>query len=161
MMLTVIVDDDAEFAADLESLLKAEGIPTKTFHNVAQARDGMHELDTPFIVLLDHDFGGRGGECGYDLCVWLRSTHTFGLVLPILYLTGREQPAQFIARQRQDPYQHPTAYLAKNELVHAGRLLGLIRLYAQQFAEIRSRAEEQSARQALMMLQQLGAGDED
>ena len=107
-MKVIVIDDDAQFTRDLAELLRSENHACLTFQSTEEARRGLAGLEEPMTVLLDHDFGQR--EPGYALCKWLRENHPFGLLLPILYLTGREAPDRFLHQQRCDPFAHPRVH---------------------------------------------------
>lgn len=147
-MKVIVVDDDRNFARDLSESLRSEGHDSLVFHSVGEARAGLAAVEEPFLVLLDHDFGSA--EPGYELCRWLRENHPFGLLLPIVYLTGRESAVHFLEHQADSPFVHPSAFVAKNQLAQDDAFLPrLLKRYEEQFEQGRILSEKQSVRQAL------------
>jgi len=154
-MKIVVVDDDKGFARDMGELLRSEGHDSTIFHSVEEARKGLAGEERPFLMFLDHDFGPA--EQGYELARWLRETHPFGMILPIIYLTGSESPERFLGQESATPFAHPTAFLTKNQLAKDDGLLSrLLKQYAADFERVRELVEIQATRQAL---QGLGAFD--
>ena len=152
-MRIVVVDADKAFAQDVAKTLNMLGHQPEVFTSLAAARQHLTGVEEPLLIFLDHDFGqaGEEGQEGYDLCKWLRENHPFGLLLPIVYLTGREPSEHFLLREREEPYVHPSAYIGKEELARDAALLPrLLQRYQDQFERVCVLGEEQSARQALM-----------
>lgn len=127
------------------------------FASVEEAKIGLVGIDDPFIVLLDHDLGA-GKEDGYVLCDWLRSGHPLGHVLPIVYLTGRLPPDQYVANQLERPFSGPTVYIAKTNA--ESQLQEMLPRFERQFQEVRKAVDEQAARRALATLASVSLDDE-
>jgi CheY-like chemotaxis protein len=153
-MKVIVIDDDKTWVREIADTLRSEGYEPLIFHSVEEARRGLADLEEPVPVLLDHDFGP--GEQGYELCRWLRENHPFGLLLPIIYLTGRETPDRFLYQQSENPFTHPTVYVSKGQLAaDDGFLSRALKKYQDQFERVRLLFEQQSARQALLDLAQM------
>ncbi|GEM_PF-2166764 len=152
-MKVIIIDDEASFADSLKDLVQVEGYEAEVYHTLKQAREGLEGADEPMVVLLDHDFRdvGEKDQVGYDFCGWLRENHPFGLLLPIIYLTGRETTEHFLKQQRDNPFVHPSAYISKDQLASDQELLpNLLKQYQEQFERIRELSEKQGVQQALI-----------
>lgn len=163
-MRIVVVDDETPFAQDLAEALKQLGHAPEEYATLAEARRNLAEVEEPLVVLLDHDFGkgGEEDEEGYGLCKWLRENHPFGLLLPIIYLTGREPPDRFLAYERDDPFTHPSAHINKMDFNRDPELLyRLVQRCQEQFDRVCALGEKQSARQALMNWAKLGPEPDD
>ncbi len=163
-MKVVVIDDEESLTERLRRSLTRKEHEVEVFYSLKDAREGLEGTEEPMVVLLDHDFGGAGeqDQKGYDLCGWLRETHPFGLLLPIIYLTGRELPDRFLQQQRRDPFVHPTAYLSKDQLASEQDLLpNLLKRYEGQFERIRELFEKQSAQQALIAFRDMEPEDFD
>lgn len=161
-MMVVIVDDERGFVGDVETLVKALGYETRTYYTVADARQGLMELEDLFVLLLDHDFGLNQGksEAGYELCAYLRTAHPFGMLLPVVYLTGRETEGGFLQQLQAKCGLGPSMFVTKTMLATNSRLLPeLLSRISEDLDGIREAAEFQAAKRALLVLK--GAPVED
>jgi CheY-like chemotaxis protein len=151
-MKIVIVENEATPREGFRMHVRSLGFEdVLVFDNVETAMKGLAGIEEPMIVLLDHDFGD-GRSTGYTLCTWLRQTHPLGMILPIVYLTGRLAPDHYLQHERELPFEAPSVYVAK---AHADEHLGaLLERFTQQFERIREHLDDQSARRALAILAQ-------
>jgi len=157
-MKVIIVDDDAGVAESLKDLVESEGYDAAVYHSLKDVREGLKGTEEPMVVVLDHDFSevGEQNQVGYDLCQWLRENHPFGLLLPIIYLTGRETAERYLQQQRYAPFVHPNAYISKDQLASEQNLLpSLLKRYEKEFVQIRELFEKQSAQQALIGFEEM------
>lgn len=152
-MKVIIIDDEVSLTDKLSKSLTRREFEVIVFNSLREAYDGLEIIEEPMVVILDHDFGsvGEQDQKGYDLCEWLREKHPFGLLLPIIYLTGRENTERFLTQQRKKPFVHPTAYISKEQLaIELDLLPNIINNYQDQFSRIRDLFENQSVKQALI-----------
>ncbi len=157
-MRIIIVDDEVGFAESLKDLVESEGYEADAYYTLKDMREQLEGNEEPLVVILDHDFSeiGEQNQVGYDLCQWLRETHPFGLLLPIIYLTGRETPERYLQQQRLSPFVHPNAYISKEQLASEMDLLpSLLEQYEKGFTQIQEIFEKQSAQQALIGFEQM------
>ncbi len=157
-MKVIVVDDEASVADGLKDLIESEGYDVEVYHTLKDVREGLSGIEEPMVVILDHDFSdvGERDQVGYDLCQWLRENHPFGLLLPIIYLTGRETAERYLQQQRNAPFVHPNAYVSKDQLASEQDLLSnLLKRYEKEFAQIRELFEKQSAQQALIGFEEM------
>ena len=82
-MKIAIVDDEVDVADDLAGLLQDHGWAVEVYYTLDAAEVGLSGRDDPFVVVLDHNFESSD-RVGYDLCRTLRSSHPYGLVLPVI-----------------------------------------------------------------------------
>lgn len=158
-MKVVIVENEELPLKGLMNLVRSCGHrDVQGFSGVTEAKRGLQGVDDPFIVLLDHDLG-EGTDDGYVLCEWLRSVHPLGHVLPIVYLTGRLPPDQYIANQLARPFSGPTVYVAKTNAEQ--QIQELLERFVREFVEVRRAIDEQAARRALATLANVNFEDEE
>lgn len=149
-MKVVIVENEEIPAQAVEFAVRMEGgFEPVVYPSVPSAQKALEGSEDPFIVLLDHDLG-HAEQQGYVLCAWLREVHPLGLLLPIIYLTGRETPEGFYSRQQVQPFVHPTMYLNKIDMDRV--LPNLLQRCREQFDEIRRWSDRQAAARALLLL---------
>ena len=149
-MKVYIVDDDQRFADEIADNARDFG------HDVAvhlSPETAWQELQDDqrmdVLVLLDHDF--HGVAKGYELCSKIRRSHPLGLLVPIVYLTGRETREGYLDHYAGEPILSPSLYLDKGALTRRTELLPqLLRRFGEQFAQLLELADDQAARRALI-----------
>lgn len=104
------------------------------------------------VYFIDHDLGLA--ENGYDIVRTLRNSRPDGLLLPIVYLTGRETPDGYLAQEASDPYSSPSCYLNKRELIKAD-LVGLVARLLVRYRESLVQADDQAVSRAVTGLSEL------
>ncbi|OQY29867.1 MAG: hypothetical protein B6244_02605 [Candidatus Cloacimonetes bacterium 4572_55] len=148
-MRVIIVDDEVDFGESLQDMIESEGYEVDFYCSIHSAQEALSSLEEPIVVISDHDFGGI--EVGYDFCKWLREKHPFGLLLPIIYLTGRGSDKDYLNQQQESPFNHPNAFISKDQLSSDDDLLpDILSRYSKGFEQIQELFENQSARQALI-----------
>jgi len=149
-MKVIIVDDEAQVRENLALAAKAAGYDYATYGSVESAWEELRDdsrLD--LVVILDHDFLGQAP--GYELSRRLRHHHPMGLLLPIIYLTGRESPDGYLEQFATGPMASPTIYLHKADLLkHEGILNRILQQYDEELARMHVLADEQGAQRALL-----------
>jgi CheY-like chemotaxis protein len=122
----IAVDDERIFLNSLELVLKSLGYNFETYDSIKSARKGLSNRKDLFIVILDHDFKYVGNELetGYDLSKWIKTDHWAGKVLPIIYLTGRENADNFISARQEFGGLAPDDFINKDRLAVDPSLLG-------------------------------------
>jgi CheY-like chemotaxis protein len=141
----VLVDDEVEFVEDLRVLIQALGYDSEAYYSLASAKEGLRGREDDFIVLLDHDFRAEAGEDekGYLLARWLRREHRLREILPIIYLTGRESPEDFVKMHQELRLFAPDAYLNKSQLAsEPDRLPELLSYYDDELDRFQAMREE-------------------
>src|SRR4051794_3944993 len=109
-MKVIIVDDEASFADEVAAVAREQGHEAETFGTVEAAWGELQtEERLDLMILLDHDFHGESK--GYELCRRIRTQHPVGLVLPIVYLTGRETHEDYQRHWASEPTSSPSLYL--------------------------------------------------
>jgi len=148
-MKVIIIDDEASLADSLKDLVLVEGYEAEVYHTLKSAREGLEKIEEPMIVILDHDFrdAGERDQVGYDLCKWLRENHPYGLLLPIIYLSGHETVDGFLQQALKEPFAHPTVFISKEQLAMDQELLPNL---LKKFEHARELFEKQGAQQALI-----------
>lgn len=69
----------------------------------------------PAILVVDHDLGRGADQTGYHVVRAIRTQHPFGLILPIIYYSARENPMGFVNNSAKDLMFSPSAMVAKND----------------------------------------------
>jgi len=154
----ISVDDEKSIADSLKDLAESEGYDVEVYHTLKDVRAGLQDVEKPMVIILDHDFSevGERDQVGYDLCQWLRENHPFGLLLPIIYLTGRETEERYLQQQRNAPFVHPNAFVSKDQLASNQDLLSdLLHRYEKEFERILELFDKQSAQQALIGFEEM------
>ena len=123
MMDVIIVDDDGEFARDLKALLRTEGYAASVYQDFDSAYAALKDIESPYVLLLDHDLGDGQGRQGYLLCSELRRTHPFGLLLPVVYITGEKFLRLFSSGNDRRCFEHPNAFVSKGDLARNTQML--------------------------------------
>ena len=111
---TVAVLDDQADMRDALSTLGDGGFRMELFGERRPFIDFVGQHTGPLVLIVDHDLGP--GVVGYDVVREVRRTRHDGLLIPIIYLTGRESEAGYLANELDDPYSSPSAYIKKTSL---------------------------------------------
>ena len=159
-MRVYVLDDEvdsSEIFADLPELA-----PDHTFYMYSNSTDLRNEiervrnvshLEGEAIFIVDHDLGSY--ETGLDFVAWLRQTHEFGLLLPVVMLTGRLALSDYTKSQWKNPYLHCDMIITKSEAQSPSfdwsDLLGSL---AHQYSTMKQIGREQ----ALMRIERLSSG---
>lgn len=168
----VLVDDEIPFLNSLGKTLEQDGYPVTRLSSLQGAVESLEEFFQTcedggdvhdevddrcwFLVVLDHDFPvGNSplkvevrGEpvtlrVGYDIAQWLRLRHPLGRLLPIVYLSGRENPHGFVAQMRRNSQYHPNAFVSKAEIsIDIDLLLSTIEHFDHELARLYALIEE-------------------
>jgi CheY-like chemotaxis protein len=145
-----VVDDEPLFADEIAATAREFGEDVAVHHEVESAwreLEGEERMDV--LVFLDHDFHGEAK--GYQLCSQIRRHHPLGLLLPIIYLTGRETGEGYTRHWADEPVLSPSLYLDKGALTRQPTLLQhIIERFGVQFEQMLDLADEQAARRALI-----------
>lgn len=151
-MKVVIVDDDQGVTDDVAEMLRTRGFEVDTYYALGDATGPLTRSTEPFVLILDHDFGDSEGV-GYDLCRAVRREHPYGLILPIIYRSGKESIDQYVEHDQEELVLSPTAFLSKTESLATTRLPAIIEECARSFEESLDLLSAQSVRQAILELQ--------
>ena len=108
----------------------------------------MRGCSGPFLSILDHDLGDPVGRTGLFISEYIRREHSFGLLLPIMYYSGRYQSAEFIDERISHGDMSPTFFLEKGRSGTQGHIEKVLEDFDQKWAL----ALTQSSQQALMTL---------
>jgi hypothetical protein len=119
-MLVYVLDDEVRsdgIFRDLPELASEHHF--KFFAESASLREEVDRvrtqnfLDSEAIFIVDHDL--KSYETGLQFVRWLRETHEFGLLLPVVMLTGRLPVSEYARSQWDDPFLHCDIVVTKNE----------------------------------------------
>jgi DNA-binding response OmpR family regulator len=117
---TIIAIDDEEIILEsVKFLLEVGGFNVETFSDPKEAESRISSNDVEFLILvLDHDFSlvGLPEYHGYDFAKFAKLNHWSKCVLPIIYLTGREDRQSFDIESALLGGAAPDDYLHKSEI---------------------------------------------
>jgi len=150
--LLVVVDDLDDGRRAAEVVARRTKMRFLEFADPQEALAGLLELDEPFVLVLDHNFENDEWP-GYRLANELREKHTYGLLLPILYLSGYMTGFEFVELLQSKLAYAPTAFLSKAD---GGRLLPTVRRITESFDRLEEVAREQAMAQAYAALLEVG-----
>lgn len=145
MFKLVAIDDDLNFLESLTALLEISGYIVTTFLSVEAAIAGTENDRELFVTLLDHDFslGNTDGKFGYEFSKHLKRVHWAGVVMPIIYLTGRESKEGFNAAVSEFGGYAPDEYFSKSKLAaQPGELQKRIDFYLDRLANFEASVDE-------------------
>lgn len=148
-----LLDDNREFVEIGLIALEQAGVSVVK-HTSAESfvRWVLETAATGCVLFVDHDLGED--RDGYDVVRGLRHARADGLIMPIVYLTGRETERGFIEREAEDPYSVPSMYLNKRDLIRVD-MLDLVRRLHSQYLQARALMEAQSTQQAMEFFRDL------
>lgn len=119
-MRIYVLDDEVESSEIFSDL--NELAPEHDFLMFSNSIDLRNEIDqarltsylaSEAIFIIDHDLGSY--ETGLDFVNWLRQNHEFGLMLPVIMLTGRLALTDYTKSQWKNPYLHCDMIITKSE----------------------------------------------
>ncbi len=154
----LVVDDEIDILDSLSIVIDAiNGVRAKdnrrelqyvAFSNVDESCEWVRGCSGPFLSILDHDLGDPVGRTGLFISEYIRREHSFGLLLPIMYYSGRYQSAEFIDERISHGDMSPTFFLEKGRSGTQGHIEKVLEDFDQKWAL----ALTQSSQQALMTL---------
>jgi hypothetical protein len=121
------------------------------FSNVDDSCEWVRSCSDPFLSILDHDLGDSAGRTGLFISECIRREHSLGLLLPIMYYSGRYNSAAFIDERISHGDMSPTLFLEKT-LDAKQRTKDVIKNVLDDFDQKWALALTQSSQQALMTL---------
>ena len=148
----VALDDNADFLENGLLILEQEGFDLHRFTDAEEFTDFVRSHDGIVVALVDHDLGAELN--GYDVVRRIREDRSDGLLLPVVYLTGRESESGFLEAEAANPYTAPSLYLSKRALGRVDIDLLVIRL-ARQSIEAGSTADDEAVERATVALASL------
>lgn len=152
MIETLVVVDDREDGRQIASqVADFLDLRLQSFTHPAEALPVLLEMHEPFVMVLDHNFEDDDYP-GWRLCNELRQQHPFGLILPIIYLSGFMRGEEFLSLLHNQLLYAPTAFVRKKD---ASAIAPMIRNVLRTFDAIQEAAEKQAATQALAHLAEL------
>ncbi len=155
-MIVGILDDSEAFLDTGLLPLEQTGIEVRKFSEPESFSKWAITVVDPVVLFVDHDLGHD--LVGYDVVRTIRHERSDGLIVPIVYLTGRETETGFLEAEGRDPYGTPSVYLNKRSLVKTD-LPRFLESLAAAYGEAKALSESQSVRQAMSFFQHLGAED--
>ena len=111
---TVAVLDDQPDMREALAVIADDSFKMELFGERRQFLDFVAQHPGPLVLIVDHDLGP--GVIGYDIVREVRRTRLDGLLLPIIYLTGRESEAGYLTNEMNDPFASPSVYVKKTSL---------------------------------------------
>lgn len=151
-MQIAILDDNEGFLATGLLVLEQAGDQVAKFTDPGQFLAFMLVADAPVIAFVDHDLGRE--EVGYDIVRRIRQSRLDGLIVPLVYLTGRETEQGFLAAEADDPYAAPSLYLNKRALIVTD-LEELVARLTKQYEDARELTRTQAVRDAMDFFEHL------
>ena len=111
----LLLDDEERIIRSFSAALDDEkylfsGFTTPEDFQAAVLGDPM-----PAILVVDHDLSRGTDLTGYHVVREIRTQHPFGLILPIIYYSARENPMGFVNNSAKDLMFSPSAMVAKND----------------------------------------------
>ena len=150
-MKVMVVDDEESVADALRLLIEGEGYTVEVYTSLASA-EVLADRDDLFLTILDHDFSAVAGEetVGYVLASQLKTGHWAKHALPIIYLSGRETAAGYVARRRENMRESPDQFVSKDELAsHPDVMLDLLSEYDDYLDELQATVDEHGVERTL------------
>lgn len=154
----LVVDDDMDIQDGLIMVMEAinsdrakakrRELQYASFESVDLACEWVRSCPDPFLSILDHDLGDPVGRTGLFISECIRREHSLGLLLPIMYYSGRFKPAEFIDERISHGDMSPTFFLEKGRSGTRGHIEKALNDFDQKWAL----ALTQSSQQALMTL---------
>jgi CheY-like chemotaxis protein len=120
------------------------------FSNVDDSCEWVRSCSDPFLSILDHDLGDPARRTGLFISECIRREHSLGLLLPIMYYSGRYESAEFIDERISHGDMSPTLFFEKGDAKQ--RIKDVIRKVLEDFDQKWALALTQSSQQALMTL---------
>jgi len=121
------IDDEQIVLDEVGFLVQTLGFDFKSFTDPTLAEAEIEKSNTLVLVILDHDFSMSANPeyKGYDFGKKAKYLHWTRCVLPIIYLTGREDRKSFdlasvaLGGSAPDDYLHKTQISELPERIHA------------------------------------------
>jgi CheY-like chemotaxis protein len=149
-----IIDDNPGFLRDGLLALELEGFEVRMWTEPGPMIEEIGSASGALVFFVDHDLGLSSS--GYDVVREVRRTRADGLLVPIVYLTGRETEEGYLATEAADPYSAPSCYLNKRALIDVD-LIDLVDSLSDRFAEALRLSEQQAARRAVLFFEDMPA----
>lgn len=146
--LLVVVDDLEDGRRAAEAVARRTKMRFLAFAEPQEALAQLLEVDEPFVLVLDHNFDDDDWP-GYRVANELRERHSYGLLLPILYMSGFMTGYQFLDLLKSKLAYAPTAFLSKSD---AAELLPTVRRITDAFDRLEEVARTQAMAQAYSAL---------
>lgn len=123
LIKTAIVVDDLEQNRNVNGkTAQRRGLDVETFATLDDAESFVFDHDDPLLVILDHNFEGDR-RTGFHLCNEIRTRHPFGLLMPIIYVSGFLDSGPYIDEQRGRMMFGPTVFLPKHAMHELGDVI--------------------------------------
>jgi DNA-binding response OmpR family regulator len=101
-----VIDDEEQILRSTKTSLELAGYKVRVFSDPVKTGSELKECDKFVLLILDHDFSNseQPSYTGYDLAKLVKTEYFLGRSAPIIYLTGRETKANFVAMQGEFPH---------------------------------------------------------
>ncbi len=147
-----VLDDNQDFLDDALVALEQVGIPLHKYTEPAAFEHFVVSDNERLVLFVDHDLGTH--VTGYDVIRKIRTDRSDGLIVPIVYMTGRESEQGFLAAEAADPYAAPSLYLNKRALIDTD-LVELVERLSTQYSQALGLARDQATREAIRFFGEL------
>lgn len=144
----VVVDDLEEPRNSNARVAERRGLTVERFADLDSAEAFLLTSEEPLLLILDHNFEGDN-RTGFDLCALVREKHPFGLLMPIVYVSGMLVDGDYVRNQQGRATYGPTVFLPKQSMSDLGEVI--TNLIAG-FDELWRRAIEQASFQVMLDL---------
>jgi len=125
------------------------GHPVITADSYGAALREIDRMNVPVVAVIDHNLDDpKADNVGYAVCRYLRTRHPFGLLLPIIYNSGKQSDQEYLEAIRDANGLGPSMFVAKGTAL-SDHLMDKLLEVIDQFEELWATALKQAGALAM------------